>query len=270
MTLEKRRKSHEGALMKKRIGIIGFGVIGSYLFHKVKEEESMQVEFVFDEDHQKTEALDPSLVLPTFDDFEGRNVHLVVEAAVPEAVRELGLRVLKKSDFLILSLTSLADEAFRQEIDKAAKSSGREIYIPHGAILGLDGIHDGKKVLEKVEITTIKSPKSLGLKDEGVTEATVVYEGPTREACKRFPRNVNVHASLALTGLGFDSTRSKIVADPGTKSMMHVIEAIGKGLRWKIEIESRAIGEVTGAYTPESIYQTVRRICLHEGGLRLA
>ena len=97
-----------------------------------------------------------------------------------------------------------------------------------------------------------------------------MYEGPTKGACEQFPRNVNVHASLALTGLGFEKTRSKIIADPRAKSMTHLIEVTGKGLRWKIEVESLPAGEVTGSYTPESIYQTIKRICLEGGGLRLA
>jgi len=56
---------------------------------------------------------------------------------------------------------------------------------------------------------------------------------------------VNVHASIALAGLGFGKTRSKIIADP-------------------------TAGAVTGAYTPESAYQTLRRICVPEVGLQLA
>jgi len=256
--------------MKKKIGLIGFGTIGNYLFHRIEEERFMEMAFVFEVDRKKTESLKPSLFLDSFDDFKNMSVDLVVEAALPQVVKELGPRILKKSDLLILSLTSLADDALRQEMEGIAKASGKRIYIPHGAILGLDGIRDGRKVIEKVEITTIKSPKSLGLRDAGITEPVIVYEGTTRGACERFPRNVNVHASLALTGLGFERTRSKIVADPHTNSMIHVIEVIGKGLRWKIEIESLPVGEVTGAYTPESVYQTIKRICLQEVGLMLA
>ena len=257
-------------VMKKKIGLIGFGTIGNYLFHRVEEEGFMEVAFVFEVDPKKTKSLKPSLLLNSFNDFERRAVDLIVEAALPQVIKELGPRILKKSNLLILSLTSLADEAFRQKMGRIAKTSGKKIYIPHGAILGLDGIHDGRELLEKVEITTIKNPKSLGLKDEGITGPVIVYEGTTREACERFPRNVNVHASLALTGIGFEKTRSKIVADPRTNAMAHVIEVIGKGLRWKIEIESLPVGEVTGAYTPESVYQTIKRICLEEGGLTLA
>lgn len=256
--------------MKSKIGLIGFGTIGNYLFHKIEEEGCMEVAFVFEVDRKKTESLNASFLLDSFDEFEKRGVDLVVEAALPQVIKEFGPRILKKSDLLILSLTSLADEAFRRELERTAKEFGKNIYIPHGAILGLDGIHDGRNVIERVEITTIKNPKSLGLKNEGITKPVVVYEGITKEACERFPRNVNVHASVALMGLGFEKTRSKIIADPFTNSMAHMIEVIGKGLRWKIEIESRSAGEVTGVYTPESVYQTLRRIGLEQCGFRLA
>lgn len=256
--------------MKKKIGLIGFGVIGSHVFHRIVEEGLMEVGFVFEVDRNKTDYMEPSLLLTSFDDFEKRPVDLVVEAALPQAVKELGPRILKNSDLLIFSLTSLADNDFRQKMETTAKTSGTRIYVPHGAFVGLDGIHDGMKMIETVQVTTIKSPKNLGLEDRGITQPVVVYEGSTRGACERFPRNVNSHACLALAGLGFDKTRSKIIADPSTNSMAHVIEVTGKGLRWKIEIESIPAGAVTGAYTPESAYQTVRRICVEEIGLRLA
>ncbi len=256
--------------MKKKFGLIGFGTIGSNIFRRTGEERVMEVGFIFEPDQKKTESLDPSLLLTSFDDFEKRPVNLVVEAAVPQAVRELGPRILKNSDLLIFSLTSLADDDLLQEMEATAKTSGTRIYVPHGAILGLDGIHDGRTMIERVQITTTQSPKSLGLQDKGITQPVVVYEGSTRGACGRFPRNVNVHACLALTGLGFDKMHSKIIADPDAKSIAHAIEVTGKGLSWKIKVESIPTGGITGAYTPESAYQTVRRICVEEIGLQLA
>lgn len=256
--------------MKKKIGLIGFGVIGSYLFRRIEEEGLMEMGFICEVDRKKTESVNPSLLLTSFDDFEKRPVDLVVEAAIVQVVREFGLRILKKSDFLILSLCSLVDDDFRQKMETTARTSGTTIYVPHGAILGLDGIHDGREMIEEVQITTTKNPKNLGLPDEGATQPVVVYDGPTRGACERFPRNVNVHAAIALAGLGFDKTRSKIIADAGTSKMTQMIEVTGKGLHWKIQTESIPAGAVTGAYTPESAYQTVRRICVPEVGLRLA
>ena len=73
-------------------------------------------------------------------------------------------------------------------------------------------------------------------------------------------------------GLGFDRTRSKIIADPNAKMMSHVIEVTGAGLRWKMQVESvpAGAGSVSGLYTPESAYQTAKRICLEDAGFQLA
>lgn len=256
--------------MKKKIGLIGFGVIGSYIFRRVEEEGLMDVGFILEVDRKKTESVATPLLLTSFDDFEKRPVDLVVEAAMAQVVRELGPRILKKSDLLIMSVTSLADDDFRKQMEAIARASGTKIYIPHGGLVALDGIHDGREVIETVQITTTKTPKSLGLEDKGINQPAIVYDGSTRGACEQFPRNVNTHASIALLGIGFDKTRTKIVADPGTKSMSHVIEVTGKGLSWTIKVEALPAGGVTGAYTPESAYQTVRRICVKEVGLQLA
>ena len=47
----------------KRVGLIGFGVIGSYLFRRIEEEGVMEVGFVFEVDRKKTESITPSLIL---------------------------------------------------------------------------------------------------------------------------------------------------------------------------------------------------------------
>jgi len=256
--------------MKKKIGLIGFGLIGKYLYDRIAEGASMEVGFVYDADPDATASLSPSLVAAGIKAIKDSKVDLAVESAHPDAVREFGLPLLQKSDLLILSLTSLADDNYRREITECAQAAGKRIFIPHGAIIGLDGIYDGRNVLEHVNVTTTKHPKSLGMNSVEINEPIVVYKGPTRGACERFPRNVNIHAAIALAGLGFDKTHSKIVADLQAQTMGHVIEVSGKGLRWKIEIESRVAGDVTGTYTPESIYKTVERLCRQDAGLNLA
>ena len=87
--------------MNKLIGLIGFGVIGSHIYRGVLEEKSIDVGFIFETDPAKTKDVDPSLLLTSFDEFESRPVDLVVETATPQAVREFGQQVVRKSDFLI-------------------------------------------------------------------------------------------------------------------------------------------------------------------------
>ena len=247
--------------MKRKVGLVGFGVIGTYLYRSIVEDGFAEIGFVHEVDRERTKELDPSLLTASVEEALERGADLVVETAHPAAVKMLGPKVFRHADLLAFSLTAFADEAFHDEMVRAARGSGRCIYIPHGAVLGLDGLRDGRELIESVTITTIKSPKSLGLNPAAVEERKVVYEGSTRDACRMFPRNVNVHAGIALAGVGFDRTTSRIVADPATPLMTHCIEVDGKGLRWRIQVESRKVGDVTGSYTPESVCRTVRRIC---------
>jgi aspartate dehydrogenase len=256
--------------MKMRLGIIGAGVIGGYLYRQITTAGDAAVAFVYDADRGKTAGFPPELILGGPEEMAARGADFVVEAAHPKAVREFGPSVLRQANLLPLSLTAFSDDLFRKQVEEAAQAAGKAIYIPHGAILALDGIADGRKVLESVRVTTVKSPKSLGISPAGIDKPVAIYDGPTRAACDKFPRNVNVHAAVALAGLGFDRTRSTIVADPATNLMAHVIEVTGTGLKWRIEVESRSAGKVTGAYTPESVYQTVKRLLAGGGGFRLA
>jgi len=52
--------------------------------------------------------------------------------------------------------------------------------------------------------------------------------------------------------------------------MTHEIRVKGKGLEWIISITSRAVGAVTGSYTPESAAMTVRRILASDYDIILA
>ena len=97
-------------------------------------------------------------------------------------------------------------------------------------------------------------------------DRTVVYEGSTREACRQFPRNVNVHATLALAGLGFDQTLSRIIADPVVTTNSHLIEAYGDGVNFKIQVASTAGEGVTGAFTPISAYGSLERVLEKKDG----
>lgn len=67
--------------------------------------------------------------------------------------------------------------------------------------------------------------------------------------------------------MGFDKTRSTIVSDPSVKGNTHIIEIKAEGVNFKIEVCSEPQGLVTGAYTPVSAFNTVRRICLDSYGI---
>jgi aspartate dehydrogenase len=59
-----------------------------------------------------------------------------------------------------------------------------------------------------------------------------------RQAVTKFPKNINVAASVSLAGIGFDKTNVKIVADPVANRISHRILAHGKFGRLRAEVEN--------------------------------
>jgi aspartate dehydrogenase len=254
--------------MPKKIGIIGFGAIGSQLFEKITEDPDLSVSFVFDKDQNKTTSLDSSLLPGSFEEVQQRDVDLIVEVVSPNWVSKYAPFVLTFSDLLIVSVAALATRGLQEKLDAVAHNHKTRFFISHGAIIGLDGIRDGRKILEEVKITTIRPQEGYGLKEK-LSERKTLYDGPTRKACSLFPHNVNIHASLALHGLGFDRTHSTVIADPEALFMEHCIEVKGKGFRWNIKVQGKPMGSRNSVYVPESVFQTVKRICSQNYGMRL-
>ena len=247
-----------------RVGIIGAGTIGKALFAYVQSSGVATVDYLLVSDAGKKRDFDTGSA-QILDDVEtalARKVDLVIEAAMAGNVRDMAPRALLDSDFCAFSCTALADKATEDAVRAACAQSGRSFYVPHGAVLGLDGISDGRDLIESVTITTTKSGQSMGLAADA---EGVVFEGSTREVCARFPRNVNVHAALALAGIGFDRTRSRVIAQPGLKDNIHRIEIAGQGFDWGLDVSSRSLGGVTGAYTPMSAVGSVKRILDRSG-----
>lgn len=249
--------------MAKKVGLLGFGTIGKYLYKELAKD-GVEIAFVYcTKEPQEKEVKD--LFISTPEQLEAKcqeGVDLVIEAAVSKVVVEVAPMVLQYADFLAFSTTAFAEAGFEEKVAGICQQYNHAFHVPHGAILGLDGIFDGKKVLEKVTITTTKKPANLGREDK---ERTILYEGPTRGACKAYPRNVNVHASIAIAGLGFDKTISKIVSDPNAAGNTHHIEIEAEGCNFAVDVLSKPVSGVTGAYTPVSAYASAKRVLFKTG-----
>ncbi len=215
-----------------RIGLIGIGAIGGYLAGKLKEEVCWvcEADLEFAERRVREMGLGAKVV--------GRpeeGVDLVVEAASQKAVGMLA-GVLEYADVMVLSVGALADEGLLGELEGAAEKSGKRIYVPSGAVGGLDAVRSARDVLREVVLETRKPPKSLSMEETG--KEVVVFEGSAREACKTLPKNVNVAATLALCGIGFEKTRVRVVSDPGVKRNTHTIKARGKMGEFEFRVEN--------------------------------
>jgi aspartate dehydrogenase len=234
-----------------RIGLVGCGSIGRVIARSIAEKRiKAELRCVYDIDTKKavefaekfhTEYMD-------FDEMLKQELDLVLEAASQEAVRTLIPKALKaKKNVLIMSTGALVDEKLFQEIRELTEKNNLKVYLPSGAIAGLDGIKSARDEIERAMIKTTKPPESLegapffkkhpmNLKE--IKKPTVIYEGPAEEAVKLFPSNINVAASLSLAGIGPKRTRVQIIADPNIKSNVHEITAEGRFGVLKIRAEN--------------------------------
>lgn len=136
--------------MVKKIGIVGYGTIGSYLFKRFDKEKDLSVEFVCDMDRGKLSHLDPSLVIDSMEEARGRKPDLIVEVASSEWVKSFAPAVLEFTDLFIVSVAALAEEELQERLDAVSKAHKTQYYISYGAIIGLDGVRDGKEIIEEV------------------------------------------------------------------------------------------------------------------------
>jgi aspartate dehydrogenase len=173
---------------------------------------------------------------------------------------------------MIMSVGALLDESIYDILSDACNDFNRTIYLPSGAIAGLDAIKSVKDELDSLSITTTKHPRSLkGAKffetseinlDE-INSSTVIFEGTAKEAVSLFPANINVAALLSLTGIGSEKTRVKIVADPDTNKNTHHIEAAGVfgNMTFTIENFPDTNNPKTSRLAILSAIETLRKYC---------
>jgi aspartate dehydrogenase len=236
--------------MKKKISIIGCGAIGSELAQHVDSNMTKNVTLLSLLDIQSENAQtlksklsnSSPLIFNNFADFveseSFKDIELVVEAASQNAVTSyLNQLILFKKDVLVMSVGAFANSEFFSEVIKNVENNNINIYVPSGAIAGIDALKSVKNSISYVTLTTTKNPKSLkdspffkqnNLTVDSIKKRTLIFEGSASEAVKNFPANVNVAALLGLAGIGIEKTKVNVIADPSIRINKHEIKVIGK------------------------------------------
>ncbi|MEE2659346.1 MAG: aspartate dehydrogenase domain-containing protein [Candidatus Latescibacterota bacterium] len=258
-----------------RIGMIGYGLIGSAVREMIESDENngMEVVFIHDAEASRLADLPEGLALGDLSQFEDRGADLVVEMAHPAVTRNWGTKILEKTNYMFISVTALADEALEKAIEETALKHCTRAFVPHGGVVGMDALLENRDVWETVDVIMKKPPKNVdcaaaGVDPDSITEETCLYDGPTRGICPIFPRNVNTHAAIAYAGIGFDRTHSVLLVNPEWDTAVVAIEAKGPGIELKVE-RIEGITGVTGASTPASIHNTVQMIGSTGPGIHL-
>lgn len=228
--------------MSKRlkIGIVGCGAIGSSLAKFITKGLSRQAQIsaLYDINPLKNKRLSKSvsknkgLAVKSLEALIAGS-GLIIEAASAASSWEIARRALSKGrDVMIMSTGGVAGRL--KELSALAKKNNAKVYIPSGAISGVDALKAAKLGrIKNVTLTTRKSPESFkGVKylEErrinlaNMQKETLLFYGPAKEAVRYFPQNINVAAVLSLAGIGQDKTMVKLIASPEVKRNIHEIK----------------------------------------------
>ena len=258
----------------RRIGIVGFGYIGRHVYEQIaaQPELGLGAAFVHNRTAAKLSGLPPDIVLAELGDFAARKPDLVVEMAHPEISARFGTAFLEHCDYMMLSVTALADRELEAKLLETCAAHGTRLFIPHGALVGVDNLFEGRGNWAEVTITFRKHPMNIdfsasGIDPGSITGETVLYDGPVRGIAAKFPRNVNTMATCALATVGLDACRAVLIADPSLDRAVAEVVAVGAdGARLETLKAEPAVG-VSGTGMLASQLASIRRAAGHEPGL---
>jgi aspartate dehydrogenase len=238
-------------MRKLKIGIVGCGTIGTEIAKacQTRMRNAASLVGICDSNEEKAvflkKALKGKVPILKIDDLV-RKADLIVEAASAKASLSLLKKAIsRKKNILIMSIGALLGN--ESLLEKCAKA-GIGVYLPSGAICGVDGLKSASVGrIDSVTLTTRKPLKALNgapyLKRNNINvwaikEETVIFNGNAQDAVKGFPQNVNVCAILSLAGLGARDTRVKIITSPAYTKNIHEIEIEGEFGRIVTRIEN--------------------------------
>ncbi len=235
-----------------KIGIVGCGAIGTEVARVLVSDggmQALQVVGINDVNTERAQALAVELN-QTSEKVRGKKsfvealpldemltkIDLLVQASSVSTMPDIVRKALNAScDVLVLSVGGFAKAL---DLPDLAAGLGRRLYVPSGAIAGIDAVLAAREAgLHSASLATTKHPKSLlgapyleakGIDLMALEEATCIFEGSAREAIEGFPANSNVAITLSFAGVGMEATRVRIIADPAATLTRHEVRASGE------------------------------------------
>jgi aspartate dehydrogenase len=257
----------------KSIGIVGCGTLGQALLGAVQAGKlSVRIAGVTSRTEKSAREFLSTLNPPPEYLSQAQLIaaaDLIVEAAGGSMVPTLAAEVFAAGkDLMVISAAALLDYP---EVIEQSRQTGCRLYVPSGAIAGLDGIKSAcVGAITHVTMTTRKPPQGLegapylvqnGISLAGLKEEKEIFSGSARAACQGFPANVNVSAAVSLAGIGPDRTRIRILAVPGLQRNCHDIEIEGEFGRLHVHIENvPSENPKTGKLTALSIIRSIQDV----------
>ena len=155
---------------------------------------------------------------------------VVIEAATAAVLKQWAGTILEHGvDMIALSAGALADDSFKELVEKACRASGAKLHIPSGAVGGFDLLSAARFAGDySLVIRNLKPPEGLegapGLAGTqlSATEKQLVFRGTPAEAIAAFPKNVNVAVATAAVAC-VEDVQVEVWSVPGLKLNTHEI-----------------------------------------------
>ena len=243
--------------MKKiKIGLVGCGAIGKSLLLMAQEKfkEAFTISALCDIDESRALVLKKILGVGQIVSLKKliSSSDLVIEAASAKISFDVAHAALtNKKDVLIMSIGGILGR--EQGLFSLARRNKKRIFLPSGAICGLDGIKALSLVgIDRVTLKTFKPPQALKgasyivknkIDLDGIQEEKMIFSGTANEAVEAFPQNINVVALLSIAAQGLVVPQVQIFASPALKRNVHRIEVESKAARLEIRCENVASPE---------------------------
>jgi len=218
----------------KRIAIVGHGAIGRKVVDLLHASAAGRFDLAVLVRPRSRSAQDLAKgVRQLQDEAELRafRPELVIEAAGVEAVRAFGEACLAAGcSFLVSSVGALSDDALRERLERHAVEGGAKLIVPSGAVGALDYLRAaGQLPATRIRYVSRKPPSAW--RDEltamgvgaALREPRVLFEGNARAAAQRFPKNLNVAATLGLAAGGMARIEVTVIVDPAAAGNTHEI-----------------------------------------------
>ena len=223
--------------MALKVGIVGCGNIGLELARFVHQHGAFTLQAVSDVEPEPIRRLLTELQPDRFATLDLDELVDAADLIVETANKEVAGAILAhpRLDVPGKKLFLLSTSALLEHSDRVKDLKHCEVFLPSGAIAGLDAIKAVAGQISSLTLTTTKPPAGLdgapyvlaaGIDLAGLSTVRTIFSGGLAEAVRGFPKNVNVAATLFVTS-GFEDLLVKVIADPAATSNQHEIVCKG-------------------------------------------